>query len=161
MSSPSQMPLEARGLGQAFFNITSFLSRTERFGTVPWTESSRPMRRTRKDQVVALVSLSIAEFDVDCLLARHLSGPLCQVVGSFWKQQEVSPYFPTSLCGVLVFWLPSRPTPPVLPSVPPSFPPSTHSLHSLTHSLTRSLTHSLTHSLAAGCPRGRRSIQSL
>ena len=115
MSSPSQMPVEARGLGQAFFNITSFLSRTERFGTVPWTESSRPMRRTRKDQVVALVSLSIAEFDVDCLLARHLSGPLCQVVGSFWKQQEVSPYFPTSLCGVLVFWLPSRPTPPVLP----------------------------------------------
>ena len=67
------MPLEARGLGQAFFNITSFLSRTERFGTVPWTESSRPMRRTLKDQVVALVSLSCAEFDVDCLFVGQTS----------------------------------------------------------------------------------------
>ena len=76
--------------------------------------------------------------------------------------------FPTSLCGVLVFWLPSRPTPPARPSLRPSLLPSslTHSIHSLTHSL-NSLAHSLTHSLivAAGAagslPRGRRSTQSL
>ena len=59
--------------------------------------------------------------------------------------------FPTSLCGVLVFWLASRPHPPVLPSSSPP-PPSTHT-HSLTHSLTHSHsqasaeTSSLTHSL--------------
>ena len=32
--------------------------------------------------------------------------------------------FPTSLCGVLVFWLPSRPTPPARPSLRPSLLPS-------------------------------------
>ena len=32
--------------------------------------------------------------------------------------------FPTSLCGVLVFWLPSRPTPPARPSFLPSVLPS-------------------------------------
>ena len=84
--------------------------------------------------------------------------------------------FPTSLCGVLVFWLASRPHPPVLPSVllaPSSVHSLTHSLthslhslhsfHSLTHSLTHTplthSTHSLTHSLthtprACDCRRG-------
>ena len=53
-------------------------------------------------------------------------------------------FFPTSLCGVLVFWLASRPHPPVLPSSSPPPPSLTHS-HSLTHSLTHSSHHSLTH----------------
>ena len=41
-------------------------------------------------------------------------------------------FFPTSLCGVLVFWLPSRPT----PSFPPSFPPPSFSPPSFSYTHT-------------------------
>ena len=70
-------------------------------------------------------------------------------------EKETDPFFPTSLCGVLVL-LAGIPPASAGPSFLPSSSPPPHSLtdttqdlttHSLTHSLTHSPTHSLTHSL--------------
>ena len=49
-----------------------------------------------------------------------------------WVEDRLKLFFPTSLCGVLVFWLPSHPTPSFPPSVRPSLPsllPSVLLLH--------------------------------
>ena len=116
------------------------------------------------DEVRAFGLTGCASITRDEGFKLHKCQPQCERptcgVGKMLRQPWRHWFFPTSLCGVLVFRLdpaggfqpppspPPPPPPPLTHSLPPSLPHArTHSrTHALTHSRAHVLTHARTHS---------------